>query len=336
MVFQEQSLLGNLTIGENIYLGNESQFTKFGLVRWHALYDAAARQLEKVKLEVDPRTRTDELSFAGRQMVELAKALTLDEHAAGHLVILLDEPTSVLEQAEIDILFSRVRALKSRASFIFVSHRLDEVLQISDRVYVMKDGQVVGELPAADADVATLHRLMVGRTLQADYYLEPLQGPFQNQVVLEADKLCSGKAYRDVSFELHAGEILGIAGVIGSGREELMRTLAGFTPHTAGRLEVAGREVSLTTPADAVELGIGCIPRRTAGRGSGAVPVRLGQHHPGRSRRTDALRADRCAKGATVGHGMGFPARESARPTSRCCASTFLAATSRRWLSRNG
>ena len=261
MVFQEQSLLPNLTIGENIYLGNERQFTKFGLVQWRALYDAAARQLEKVKVDIDPRTRADALSFAARQMVELAKALTLEEHAAGHLVILLDEPTSVLERAEIDILFDRVRALKSRASFVFVSHRLDEVLQISDRVYVMKDGEVVAELAAADADVAMLHRLMVGRTQQADYYYEPLQMPVQDAVVLEADQLACGAAYRNVSFKLRAGEVLGIAGVIGSGREELTRTLAGFAPHTAGTLKVAGREVRLETPAEAVDLGIGYIPR---------------------------------------------------------------------------
>ena len=181
MVFQEQSLLPNLTIGENIYLGSETQFTRFGIVRWPALYAAAARQLEKVKVDVDPRTRADELSFAARQMVELAKALTLEEHAAGHLVILLDEPTSVLERAEIDILFARVRSLKSRASFVFVSHRLDEVLELADRVYVMKDGAVVAELEAADATVEMLHRLMVGRTLQGDYYCEPLQKPVQER-----------------------------------------------------------------------------------------------------------------------------------------------------------
>ena len=188
MVFQEQSLLTNLTVGENIYLGDEAQFTRFGLVDWRALYAAAARQLDKVKVDVDPRMRADDLSFATRQMVELAKALTLEEHAAGHLVILLDEPTSVLERAEIDILFARVRALKSRASFVFVSHRLDEVLELSDRVYVMKDGAVVAELQAADADVATLHRLMVGRTLQADYYREPLQKPFQARVSCSKSK----------------------------------------------------------------------------------------------------------------------------------------------------
>jgi ribose transport system ATP-binding protein len=261
MVFQEQSLLTNLTVGENIYLGNEKQFTRFGIVDWKRLYAAAARQLAKVQVDVDPRTRAEDLDFASRQMVELAKALTLEEHAGGHLVILLDEPTSVLERAEIDVLFSRVRALKSRASFIFVSHRLDEVLEVSDRIYVMKDGAVVADLKAADADVTKLHHLMVGRSLQAQYYREPLQKPFRDEVLIEGKDLSLGQAYRNVSFRLHAGEILGIAGVIGSGREELTRTLAGFAPHTGGSLKIRGREVRLKTPAEAVDLGIGYIPR---------------------------------------------------------------------------
>jgi ribose transport system ATP-binding protein len=261
MVFQEQSLLTNLTVGENIYLGNEAQFTRFGIVDWRALYAAAARQLAKVQVDVDPRIRAEDLDFASRQMVELAKALTLEEHAGGHLVILLDEPTSVLERTEIDVLFSRVRALKSRASFIFVSHRLDEVLEVSDRIYVMKDGAVVADLKTADADVTKLHHLMVGRSLQAEYYREPLQKPFRDEVLIDADRLALGQAYKDVSFKLRAGEILGIAGVIGSGREELTRTLAGFTPHTGGKLTIGGSEVRLKTPAEAVDLGIGYIPR---------------------------------------------------------------------------
>jgi ribose transport system ATP-binding protein len=261
MVFQEQSLLTNLTVGENIYLGNEAQFTRFGIVNWKALYAAAARQLGKVQVDVDPRMRADVLSFAARQMVELAKALTLEEHAGDHLVILLDEPTSVLERAEIDILFARVRALKSRASFIFVSHRLDEVLELSDRIYVMKDGAVVADLDAADADATKLHHLMVGRSLQAEYYREPQQKPFREDVVLEAEGLALGHAYSDVGFKLHAGEILGIAGVIGSGREELTRTLAGFAPHDSGTLKIKGNAVKLATPAEAVDLGIGYIPR---------------------------------------------------------------------------
>ncbi len=261
MVFQEQSLLTNLTVGENIYLGNEAQFTRFGIVNWKALYTAASRQLEKIQVDVDPSLRADDLDFATRQMVELAKALTLEEHASDHLVILLDEPTSVLEQAEIDVLFARVRSLKSRASFIFVSHRLDEVLDLSDRIYVMKDGAVVADLVAANADVNTLHHLMVGRSLQSDYYREPLQKPYRDEVVLEVDGLSLDHAYKNIGFKLHAGEILGIAGVIGSGREELARTLVGFAPHSSGSLRVLNREVHLMSPAEAVDMGIGYIPR---------------------------------------------------------------------------
>lgn len=261
MVFQEQSLLTNMTVGENIYLGNEAQFTRFGIVDWKRLYAASARQLEKVQVDVDPRARADTLSFASRQMVELAKALTLEDHAGDHLVILLDEPTSVLERAEIDILFSRVRALKSRASFIFVSHRLDEVLEVSDRIYVMKDGAVVADLKTSDANTTKLHHVMVGRSLQAEYYREPLQKPHRAEVVLEAERLSLGQSYKDVTFQLHAGEILGIAGVIGSGREELTRTLAGFAPHDSGTLRVNGQNVTLSTPAKAVDLGVGYIPR---------------------------------------------------------------------------
>ena len=268
MVFQEQSLLTNLTVGENIWLGNEGRFTRWGLVRWSELFAAARRQLAKVGLDdLDPGIRAADLDFATRQMVELAKALTLEDQAEGHLVILLDEPTSVLERADIDILFERVRALKARASFVFVSHRLDEVLELSDRVYVMKDGGVVAELPAAGAEVHELHRLMVGRGLQAEYYREPLQKPFRDQVVLETRGLGLAGAYRNVDLALHAGEILGIAGVIGSGREELTRTLAGFAPHDAGTLEINGRQARLASPADAVDQGIGYIPRerRTEG-----------------------------------------------------------------------
>src|SRR5262249_21723436 len=139
MVFQEQSLLLNLSVGQNIYLGDEGAFSRFGRIRWRAPYAAAARQPPNLRLDIDPRTRPADLDFATRQMVEVAKALRLEEAAAGHLVILLDEPTSVLERADIDILFERVRNLKTRASFVFVSHRLDEVLALSDRIYVMKD-----------------------------------------------------------------------------------------------------------------------------------------------------------------------------------------------------
>ena len=267
MVFQEQSLLPNISVRENIYLGFEHEFSRFGLINWRALSVAAKRQLEKVDIMVDPARRTDELSFAERQMVELAKVLTLEERVKRHLVILLDEPTSVLEQAEIDLLFDRIRSLRQRASFVFVSHRLDEVLEISDRIYVMKDGEVVAETAARDASVPDLHRMMVGRTLQAEYYRETRQKPFSDEVALSAENLTVTGSYRDVNFTLHKGEILGIAGVIGSGREQLCRTLFGFVSPTSGRITIGGKPVRFTKPSDAVEHGIGYIPqeRRTEG-----------------------------------------------------------------------
>lgn len=261
IVFQEQSLLPNLTVAENIYLGQEKEFSRWGVISWPALHAAAKRQLEKVQLPIDPATRTAHLSFAERQMVELAKALALEERTERHLVILLDEPTSVLEQREIDILFARVRALRNRASFVFVSHRLDEVLDISDRVYVMKDGKVVAEMPAGETNVPELHRLMVGRELHAEYYREARQREPAQNLVMQAESLAVNGAYRNVDFTLRAGEILGIAGVIGSGREALTRTLFGFLPHSAGKLTVAGKPVRLSSPDQAAALGIGYVPR---------------------------------------------------------------------------
>jgi ribose transport system ATP-binding protein len=261
MVFQEQSLLPNMTVAENIYLGQEAEFTRLGLIDARRRDAGARRQLAKVGLDIDPATPTEQLGFAARQMVELAKALALEDRTERPLTILLDEPTSVLEQADIEILFARMRSLKSRASMVFVSHRLDEVLQISDRVYVMKDGAVVAERRADAVTVPELHEMMVGRGLHAEYYKEGRQAPPGERVVLQARGLSLTGASRDVDLDLREGEVLGIAGVIGSGREELTRTLFGFLPPDSGTLSVGGAPVALRSPAQAVSLGIGYIPR---------------------------------------------------------------------------
>jgi len=261
MVFQEQSLLLNMSVAENIYLGQEDQFTRFGIVNWRAMRAAARRQLGKIGVDIDVTTRTSELNFAARQMVELAKALTLEETVSRSLVILLDEPTSVLTAADVETLFDRVRALKSRASFVFVSHRLDEVLRISDRVYTMKDGEVVAEHAAAAVTGPQLHEIMVGRGLHAEYYKEPRQKPPRPEVLLEANGLGVKGAFRGVDFQIHAGEIVGIAGVVGSGREEVSRTLGGFLPQSEGELKVQGEIVRLTSPEQAVRKSIGYVPR---------------------------------------------------------------------------
>lgn len=261
MVHQEQSLLGNISVAENIYLGDEARYRRFGLINWSAMHRDARRQLAKVKLDIDPARQTDTLSFADRQMVELAKAMTLEETVDGNIVLFLDEPTSVLERAEIATLFERVRALRSRASFVFVSHRIDEVLDISDSFYVMKDGKVVAHRPSAGATSGEIHALMVGRDGVGHSYAEDAQTDPGDGVVLSARGLGVPGGYREIDFDLRAGEVLGIAGVVGSGREALSRTVAGLLPHAKGTLSLLGKPVVLRSPQQAVRLGIGYVPQ---------------------------------------------------------------------------
>ena len=267
MVFQEQSILPSLTIAENIFLGREQEFMSFGLISKRAMKDAARVELAKVHLDLDPATLCARLSFADRQMVEVAKALSLDTRIDRDVTILLDEPTSVLERAEIELLFSIIRELRTRASFVFISHRLEEVLEICDRIYVMRDGRMVAELPAAEATLKDLHGHMVGRELHHEYYREARQTVPADDIVLQADGLSVEGAFRDVSFALRKGEVLGIAGVIGSGREALAKCLAGGTAATSGRLVVKGKPVTLRHESDAVDNGIGLVPaeRKTEG-----------------------------------------------------------------------
>ena len=260
MVFQEQSVLATLNVAENIFLGREAEFTRGGVLRKRQMRAAARQELDKVHLDVDPATSCADLTFAQRQMVEIAKALSLDSRIEGDIVVLLDEPTSVLEAKEIELLFDIVRGLRDRAAFVFISHRLDEVLSISDRVYVMRDGAVVGEMAREDASIHDMHSLMVGRALHHEYYREQRQGDPADEVALSVKGLAAD-GFRDVSFDLHRGEILGIAGVVGSGREALARALGGLDRITAGEMQVHGARVGLSGPADAVRVGIGYVPR---------------------------------------------------------------------------
>jgi ribose transport system ATP-binding protein len=267
MVFQEQSVLPSLTVAENIFLGREEEFLRFGLISKSRMRAAAAAELEKVHLDIDPGRRCAELSFAARQMVEIAKALSLNSRIKGHVTILLDEPTSVLERKEVDLLFQIIRSLRDRASFVFISHRIEEVLDISDRVYVMRDGKVVKELPVASATVKNLHQLMVGRQLHHEYYREARQAAYSPEVVLSCQDLAMPGAFSGISFDLHAGEVLGIAGVVGSGREDLARCLAGHARPASGTLRIGSAAARFRTPHDATAVGVGLVPaeRKTEG-----------------------------------------------------------------------
>lgn len=259
MVFQEQSLLENITVGENVLLGNEGATVKYGFYRWGELNKRAQVYLDRVGANIRANVETRKLSFAKRQMVEVAKALAAGEHGDNDPVVLLDEPTSVLEHAEIQTLFSIVRELRKHASVVFVSHRLDEVLEICDRVYVMRDGKVVDECVPSEVSHDDLFRKMVGEQASTEYYHEEAQLPAQEQVRLELKNLTGG-SFEDVSLSIKRGEVLTLMGVQESGREDLGKALFGAIGTSSGTVELDGKLIKLKSPADVVGGGVGYIP----------------------------------------------------------------------------
>ncbi len=261
MVFQEQSLVPNLTAAENIVLGSEGKGVRRGIYRWDAMRRLAQEQLDKIGSQIDPLARTDTLTFAERQMVEITKVLRIEERTSNPPVIILDEPTSVLESAEIETLFTQVRRLREFASVIFVSHRLDEVLDVCDRVLVLRGGQSVGEVPTAGAAPAELHRMMIGSTGSDDHYhdtaSERTDEPLRPRLVVRG---LSGATFRDVDLDVHAGEIVGIVGVHGSGREDVCRALFGAEPIEAGEVTLDGEKLDLSGTRAACAAGVGYVP----------------------------------------------------------------------------
>ena len=261
MVYQEQSVLSNLTVAENIYLGQEEKFIKFGLINKTKLNNLAHKKLIKLGSNIKPQYKCSELSFADKQIVEFAKVLTLEDNVKNNLIFLLDEPTSVLEKKEINKLFEIIKKLKSYSSLIFVSHRLEEILDISDRIYVMKNGEVIDSMKTKEATIDKLHSLMVGKELKHKYYKEDLQNNLEKKVVLEIKNLTLNNEFKNINFSLHKGEVLGLSGVIGSGIEQLTRVLFGFLKQTTGEIYINGQLIELKSPKDAVKNGIGYLPK---------------------------------------------------------------------------
>jgi ABC-type sugar transport system ATPase subunit len=265
LVYQDLSLVPQLSVGENVLLGRWPT-TRWRTVAWEELHAAARRHLGRIGLDVDPRRRLDELGMAERQLVEIAKALSGDVR-----VLLLDEPTSALSDPEARRLFGIVRDLTaSGVAVVYVSHRLPEVLDIADRISVLRDGQLVGTVRAAEVDEARLARMMVGRTLGGGA-AAPAAPPAGNgaPAALRARGLARPPRLKPVDLELRAGEVVAVFGLVGSGRTRLARTLFGLEPATGGTLEVAGRPVSVRAPADAIALGIGYLGED---RAAGIVP----------------------------------------------------------------
>lgn len=263
IVFQEQSLVENLSVAENIFLGRTPRALRGGVYRWRALYRDARRQLAKINSGVSPAARVEDLAFVEKQMVELAKVLSLEDEVEGNLTILLDEPTSVLAESEVAILFEEIRRIKTHSSVVFVSHRMDEVLAVSDRIYVMSDGRCVAERDPSTCDEGELYRLMVGQEKAEDYYfteLRPQADEAPQSPVVTLDALSSPRRFADVSFAIEPGRVLGIGGVVGSGREDVCRALFGLDHRARGRVTLDGTRSRPRSPGTAIKRGIGLLP----------------------------------------------------------------------------
>ena len=270
MVFQEQSLLPNLTVAENIVLCHEQGFKRGGLISNREVQRQAEAQLKKCGFEINAGAYVRDISQAERQLVEIARLLWLSSlYGVSQPVLILDEPTTVLVQSEIDQLFELLRCMENDASIIFISHRLEEVVDISDRIVIFKDGEHVKDLRAEEADIETIENLMVGHELAEDHYKESEQIEAEAEDVLSVRDLSLDGSFEPVSFDVHKGEILCLGGVLGSGKEDLCRCLSGLQTQSSGEFSMNGKPVDKHSPAASIAAGIGYVPsdRRDEGLG---------------------------------------------------------------------
>lgn len=250
MIYQEFNMVADLTVAENMYLGRLPK-KKSGLVDWKKAHTDAQTVLEKLGLKFDSKTKVKNLSVAESQMTEIAKCLTI-----GAKVIIMDEPTAALTDEEIEILFSIIEDLKKHdIAILYISHRMDEIFKISDRLTVFRDGKYIATKDIKDTDYDDVVSMMVGRSVNNLY---PSRQYEPREVVFEAKNIMS-KGVNDVSLQLHKGEILGIAGLLGSGTIELSKAIYGAIPKQGGEVFIKGKKQDCSSPKKALNAGIGFV-----------------------------------------------------------------------------
>ncbi|BDT67358.1 ribose import ATP-binding protein RbsA [Comamonadaceae bacterium OS-1] len=258
IIHQELNLMNHLSAAQNIFIGREPM-GRFGLfVDQQKMVDDTQTIFDRLHLQLDPRVEVGELTVAKQQMVEIAKALSFDSR-----VLIMDEPTAALNNAEIDDLFRIIRQLKSQGvGIVYISHKMDELKVISDRVTVMRDGEYIGTVPTATTSMDTIIGMMVGRALEVHQpvaYNHTGDSDNSDGVMLEVKGLNRGRSIKDVSFCVRKGEILGFAGLMGAGRTEVARAIFGADTRDAGEIRVKGQVVDIQAPSDAVRYGIGYL-----------------------------------------------------------------------------
>ncbi|MGJ5620730.1 sugar ABC transporter ATP-binding protein [Sulfitobacter sp. MF3-043] len=258
-IHQELSLAEELTVAENIYLG-ELPRRSFGRVDWATLYAQTDAILEKLKVGFNAKTIVGHLSIANQQMVEIARALTVDAKA-----VIFDEPTASLTDAEKVVLFDVISDLQSQGvGIIYISHRMEEIFKITDRISVLRDGSYRGTLETRATNEEEITQLMIGRALDLSRNTSHHE---LGDIALEVRGLSCGDLFNDVSFEVRRGEVLGFYGLVGAGRTEIAETLFGLRDPSAGTILLDGKEVRISSPADAISKGISLVPEDRKGQG---------------------------------------------------------------------
>ncbi|MEK0086185.1 sugar ABC transporter ATP-binding protein, partial [Benzoatithermus flavus] len=259
MIHQELLLVPHMTIAENIWLGREPK-NRLGLIDHGALHRRTRALLDQLEIDLDPECLLGTLTVANQQMVEIAKAVSYQSD-----VLIMDEPTSAITDKEVEHLFQIIERLKrEHKSIVYITHKMSEVFQIADEISIFRDGKYVASGPAKDFDQQKLIALMVGRELT---HLFPKGHAAVGEVVLAVEKLGLKGVFQNVSFALRRGEILGIAGLVGSGRTNLAETLFGLTPATSGAIRIDGKPVVIDSPATAMDHGLALLTEDRKGSG---------------------------------------------------------------------
>ncbi|BFL48016.1 sugar ABC transporter ATP-binding protein [Lactonifactor longoviformis] len=268
VMHQELSYLNDLSIAENIFLG-KLPINKFFQVDYKKLRADTKRLLDMVGLDLDPMTEVSTMTVAQKQMMEIAKALSAEVQ-----VLVLDEPTSALNEAEVQILFGLIRRLAAQGKgIIYISHKMDEIFEISHRIQVLRDGRHIGTAHTGEITTGELVNMMVGRTIDT---ICAKEGRSPGDVVLEVKNLVTARI-KDITFSVRAGEVVGLYGLMGSGRTELVEAIFGKKPVSGGEIRIDGKKLRIRSPRDAIREGIAYIPRER--RSEGLVLTESVQHN---------------------------------------------------------
>ena len=254
IIYQEYNLVPQFSITENVWMGREKFINpSLRLINWQEMHDSTQKLLDELHLTLDPHTPISSLGVAQQQMVEIIKALSLDAR-----LLIMDEPTSALTETEINHLYTVIRSLKSRGvSVIFISHHLDEIFEICDRGTILRDGEFIKTIDLYHTQRDEIIRLMVGRSIEQQY---PKIISRRGEEALRVENLRVPRTAHDVSFTAYTGEVLGIAGLVGSGRTELMRAVFGADKPEHGRIFIFGKEIHIKSPRTAIRAGMGFLP----------------------------------------------------------------------------